>query len=90
MVRPTRSRVVTESDIVLALRGCNLIKTKSFDVEIVGISAFASPEAFAGWLTLEPSAGLQACLVFPVNLAGGWRGFNRRPHKGGRVPRKQA
>lgn len=32
MLRPTRSLGVTEPDIVRALRGCNMIKTKSFDV----------------------------------------------------------
>jgi hypothetical protein len=32
MLRPTRSRLVTEIDIVFALRPCNLIKTKSFAV----------------------------------------------------------
>jgi hypothetical protein len=31
-VRPTRSSLVTESDIVCALRECNMIKTKSFPV----------------------------------------------------------
>jgi hypothetical protein len=38
MLRPTRSLVVTKIDIVPALRWCNLIKTKSFAVQIIGIS----------------------------------------------------
>jgi hypothetical protein len=32
MLPPTRSRLVTETDIVAALRQCNMIKTKSFPV----------------------------------------------------------
>jgi hypothetical protein len=43
MLRPTRSRLVTETDIVGARRQCNMIKTKSFSVENLGISAFAFP-----------------------------------------------
>jgi len=41
MLRPTRSRLVTETDIVPALRRRNLIKTKSYSVYFVGIFAFA-------------------------------------------------
>jgi hypothetical protein len=32
MLRPTRSRLVTETDIVRALRQCNMLKTNSFPV----------------------------------------------------------
>jgi hypothetical protein len=32
MLRPTRSRLVTDTDIVRALRQCNMLKTKSFPV----------------------------------------------------------
>jgi hypothetical protein len=42
MLRPTRSRVVTEIDIVCARRGCNLMKTKSFTVQFVGIFVFCT------------------------------------------------
>ena len=51
MLRPTRSRPVTETDIVPALRPCNLIKTKSFGVQIMGNFVFARQEAAADWLT---------------------------------------
>jgi hypothetical protein len=59
MLRPTRSWLVTKMDIVPARRGCNLIKTKSFHVQFVGISAFAPWEAIADWLRLEPSPRLR-------------------------------
>jgi hypothetical protein len=54
MLRPTRSRLVTEIDIVPAFRWCNLIKEKSFSVQNVGIFGFARSEAAGGWLTLRP------------------------------------
>jgi hypothetical protein len=41
MVRPTHSRLVTEFDIGRAFGRCNMLKTKSSDVQIVGIFAFA-------------------------------------------------
>jgi hypothetical protein len=60
MLRPTRSRLVTESDIVRACRWCNLIKTKSFHVYFVGIFRFACWEAFRGlanaWAIAEVAA----------------------------------
>lgn len=90
MLRPTRSRLVTETHIVGALRSCNMIKTKSFSVQIVGISVFASWEATAGWLTLEPSPRLRGRLAFLLNLADGWRGFNRNDKTGRELLRNQA
>jgi hypothetical protein len=45
MLRPTRFLAVTETDIVPALRRCNLMKTKSFSVQIVGISQFCILES---------------------------------------------
>jgi hypothetical protein len=45
MVRPTRSRLVTDPDIVGALGKCNMIKTGSLPVQILGISHFASWKA---------------------------------------------
>jgi hypothetical protein len=48
MLRPTRSRVVTEIDIVLALARCNMIKIASPNVQNLGISAFAMWEAMSG------------------------------------------
>jgi len=57
MLRPTRSIAVTEIDIVAALRWCNLIKTKSFAVQIIGISRFASWKATMQWLTLGHRQG---------------------------------
>jgi hypothetical protein len=77
MLRPTRSRVVTEIDIVCARRGCNLIKTKSFTVQFVGIFVFALWEAIADWLRLEPSPRLREPRHFLKEIAGSWRGFNR-------------
>lgn len=90
MLRPTRSRLVTETDIVPALRRCNLIKTKSFSVYFVGIFAFASGEAAAGRLTREPSRWLRARRAFLRNVAGEWRGFNRDHRRAGRLLRNQA
>ena len=69
MLRPTRSRLVTETDIVRALRQCNMLKTKSFHVQIVGISGFASWEAPTDWLMLEPSPRLRIDLDFQTNIA---------------------
>jgi hypothetical protein len=54
MLRPTRSRPVTKTDIIAAVRLCNLIKTKSFAVQIVGNFVFARWEAAGDWLTLGP------------------------------------
>jgi hypothetical protein len=84
MLRPTRSRLVTEIDIVLARRECNLTKTKPFPVQFVGKPGFARWEAVFGWLTLEPSQRLRESRDFLNNLAGEWRGFNRgdRPPAG--------
>jgi hypothetical protein len=45
MVRPTRSRVVTKTDIVGARPGRNLIKRKSPDAQFVGIFGSAISEA---------------------------------------------
>jgi hypothetical protein len=47
MLRPTRSRVVTEIDIVLALAQCNMTKTKSLNAQFVGIPVFATKQAAA-------------------------------------------
>jgi hypothetical protein len=77
MLRPTRSRLVTETDIVPALRSCNLIKTKSFGVQFVGIFESASWEATTHWLTLGPLPRLRGGTGFVGNVAGEWRGFNR-------------
>jgi hypothetical protein len=82
MLRPTRSWLVTEMDIVSARRGCNLIKTKSFPVQFVGISAFAPLEAIADWLRLEPSPRLRERRHFLKKIAGHWRGFNRNRKTG--------
>jgi hypothetical protein len=67
-----------------------MIKTKSFSVQIVGISGFASWEATAEWLTLEPSPRLRGRLAFLLNLADGWRGFNRNDKNGRGLLRNQA
>jgi len=67
-----------------------MIKTKSFNVHIVGISVFASWEATAGWLTLEPLPRLRGRLAFLLNLADGWRGFNRNVKTGRELLRNQA
>jgi hypothetical protein len=90
MLRPTRSRLVTEMDIVRARRGCNLIKTKSFPVHFVGISAFALREAIADWLRLEPSPRLRERRHFLKKIAGRWRGFNRNRKTGRGLPWNQA
>jgi hypothetical protein len=42
MVRPSRSRLVTQTDIVLAFGSRNMIKITSANVQSVGISAFAA------------------------------------------------
>src|ERR1700704_5593408 len=83
MLRPTRFRLVTDSDIVPAFRPCNLIKTKSSGVQIVGISGFAPWKASADWLTLGLLPRLQKRPGFFGNVAGEWRCFNRG---GGRSP----
>jgi hypothetical protein len=77
MLRPTRSRLVTELDIGRARRECNLTKRKSFGVQFVGISAFAPWEAIDDWLSLEPSPRLQEHPDFLTKISGYWRGFNR-------------
>src|ERR1700719_4263226 len=90
MLRPTRSRLVTEIDIVPAFRWCNLIKEKSFSVQNMGISGFARPEAAGGWLTLRPSQvceddrlswgmlpAIGAALVAPPNQAADCDGNTR-------------
>jgi hypothetical protein len=83
MLRPTRSRLVTEIDIVPARRSCNLIKTKSFAVRFVGIFDFAFSEATVGRLTLGPLPRLRGGSAFLADVTGEWRGFNlgcdRRP-----------
>jgi hypothetical protein len=48
MVRPTRSRMVTDPDIVRALDKCNMIKERPFRVYILGILNFASSKAVTG------------------------------------------
>jgi hypothetical protein len=90
MLRPTRSWLVTEMDIVPARRGCNLIKTKSFPVQFVGISAFAPLEAIVDWLRLEPSPRLRERLHFLTKIAGHWRGFSRNRKTGCGLPWNQA
>jgi hypothetical protein len=90
MLRPTRSRLVTEMDIVRARRGCNLMKTKSFPVQFVGIYFFAPLEAIADWLRLEPSPRLRERCHFLKKIAGRWRGFNRNPKTGRGLPWNQA
>src|ERR1700719_3536025 len=90
MLRPTRSRLVTEIDIVPAFRWCNLIKEKSFSVQNMGISGFARPEAAGGWLTLRPSPRLRRRPAFLGNVAGDWRCFSRTAKPGRRLRRKQA
>jgi hypothetical protein len=47
MLRPTRSRLVTEIDIGPARLSCNMIKSNSFFVQIVGILRFASDTAMS-------------------------------------------
>jgi hypothetical protein len=81
MLRPTRFRLVTDSDIVPALRSCNLIKMKSYGVQIVGIPGFAPWKAPDDWLTLGLWPRLQKHPVFFGNVAREWRGFN--PGAGG-------
>jgi hypothetical protein len=90
MLRPTRSRVVTEIDIVLARHGCNVIKIKSFNVQFMGISAVASWEAIGGWLRLELSPRLRDRRHFFPKIARDWRGFNRNRKTGYGVPCNQA
>ena len=77
MLRPTRSRLVTDSDIVCALRPCNLIKTKSSSVQIVGIPGFAPCKASADWLTLGLWPRLRERPGFFGNVAVEWRSFSR-------------
>jgi hypothetical protein len=47
MLRPTRSDLVTEIDIVAARHWCNMIKSNSFFVQILGSSDFAFDAAIA-------------------------------------------
>jgi hypothetical protein len=82
MLRATRSLAVTEIDIVPALRWCNLIKTKSFAVQIIGISRFASWKATMHRLTLWPSPRLRDRPAFWTNVANERRGFNRTAKTG--------
>jgi hypothetical protein len=77
MLRPTRFRLVTNFDIVPALHPCNLIKTKSSGVQIVGISGFAPWKAPDDWLTRGLWPRLQERFGFFGNVAGEWRCFNR-------------
>jgi hypothetical protein len=70
MLRPTRSRVVTEIDIVLALAKCNMTKIKSSNVQFVGIPVFAAKQAAADWLTLEPLRRLRRWAGFAAECCG--------------------
>src|SRR5882724_3181978 len=90
MLRPTRSLEVTGIDIGPAPGSCNLIKTKSFRVQIVGNSEFASWKAVADWLTLGPPPGLPDRPAFFGIVADEWRGFNRSAQVGCLVLRNQA
>src|SRR5450631_4273408 len=67
-----------------------MIKTKSFSVQNVGISAFAPVEAASDWLTLEPSQRLRGPRAFLANIATRWRGLNRAGRPGRRLLRNQA
>jgi hypothetical protein len=68
MLRPTRFRLVTDSDIVPALRSCNLIKMKSSSVQIVGIPGFAPWKAPDDWLTPGLWPRLQKHPVFSLGM----------------------
>jgi hypothetical protein len=70
MLRPTRSRPVTETDIVRARRSCNLIKTESFAVQIMGNFVFARWEAAIEWLTPGPLPRLRGGAGFRWECCG--------------------
>jgi hypothetical protein len=74
---PARSRLVTEFDIVRAPRACNVIKTKSFRVQIIGIFDFASRKAPAHLPTPGSALRLRERPAFFVNVTGKWRSLNR-------------
>jgi hypothetical protein len=71
MVRPTRSRLVTDPDIVRALGECNMIKTKSLFAQVLGISGFASCKARDDRLTLK------SCTRLRIRQGGAGEGRRR-------------
>jgi hypothetical protein len=77
MLRQTRSRLVTEIDIVPARRWCNMIKSNSFFVQILGSSHSAFNAAMTAWSTHGLSPRLRHGSAFLGNVAGAWRGFVR-------------
>jgi hypothetical protein len=90
MVRPTRSVVVTNRDIVRAPGECNLMKTRPVYVQNVGMSGFASCEAAGIWLTLKPRPGLRVRPAGPADISKGCRGFNRKAAPRRELPRNRA
>jgi hypothetical protein len=67
-----------------------MLKTKSFHVQIVGISGFASWEAATDWLTLEPSPRLRTDPDFKTNISRKWRVFGRSDRTPRRLLRNKA
>jgi hypothetical protein len=81
MLRPTRSRLVTEIDIGPARPSCNMIKSNSLVVQIMGILRFAPEAAMNRGSTRGLSPRLQNGCAFLGNVAGDWRdvGQSSRP-----------